>query len=117
MEALMLWENCIVAPPKKYPPELRERAVRLVFQIRKERGTTHGVIAEVSERLGIGDQSLRIWVKQAEVDSGARAGTTASDAARIVEFEREVRELRRSNDILKAASAFFARELDPRPPR
>jgi transposase len=79
MEALMLWENCIVASPKKYPLELRERAVRLVFQIRKERGTNQGAIAEVSRQLGIGDQSLRQWVKQAEVDVGGRAGTTTSE--------------------------------------
>jgi transposase len=106
-----------MAPPKKYPVELRERAVRLVFEMRKERGTSTGVIPEVAARLGIGDQSLRIWVKQAEVDSGRRPGTSTDEGARLAELEREVRELRRSNEILRAASAFFARELDPRPPR
>lgn len=102
---------------KKYPDELRERAVRLVFQIRKERGSSHGVVPEVAKRLGINGQSLRAWVKQADVDAGMRPGTLTVDAQRIAELERENRELRRSNEILKAASAFFARELDPRPPR
>jgi transposase len=106
-----------VVAPKKYSDELRERAVRLVFQIRRETGRTQGVIPEVARKLGIGDQSLRTWVKQAEIDSGDRPGTSTSDAQRITELEREVRELRRANEILKAASAFFARELDPRLPR
>jgi transposase len=103
--------------PKKYPEELRDRAVRLVFQIRRERGSSHGVIPEVARRLGIGDQSLRLWVKQADIDEGNRPGTTSTDAERIAELERENRELRRANEILKAASAFFARELDPRLPK
>ena len=103
--------------PKKYSDELRERAVRLVFQIRRETGRTQGVIPEVARKLGIGDQSLRTWVKQAEIDNNERPGTSTTDAQRIAELERENRELRRANDILKAASAFFARELDPRPPR
>jgi transposase len=60
---------------------------------------------------------LRAWVKQADIDAGEKPGTSTADAQRIAELEREVRELRRSNEILKAASAFFARELDPRPPR
>lgn len=103
--------------PKKYSDELRERAVRLVFQIRRETGRTQGVIPEIARKLGIGDQSLRTWVKQAEIDNNERPGTSTTDAQRIVELERENRELRRANEILKAASAFFARELDPRPPR
>ncbi|MDQ3765293.1 MAG: transposase [Actinomycetota bacterium] len=76
--------------PKKYPEELRERAVRLVFQIRRERGNSHGVIPEVARRLGIGDQSLQLWVKQANIDEGTRPGTTSADAARIAELEREI---------------------------
>jgi transposase len=103
--------------PKKYPDELRERAVRLVFQIRRERDSAQGVIPDVARRLGVGEQSLRSWVKQADIDAGERPGTTSADAARIAELERENSELRRSNEILKAASAFFARELDPRLPR
>ncbi|GII59207.1 hypothetical protein Pth03_75960 [Planotetraspora thailandica] len=67
--------------------------------------------------LGIGSESLRNWVRQAEIDGGQRPGTTTEEAKRIAELEREVRELRRANEILKAASAFFARELDSRPPR
>jgi transposase len=103
--------------PRKYPDELRQRAVRLVHQITEERGSNHGVVAEVARRLGVGDQSLRTWVKQAEIDNGRRPGTSSSEAQRIAELEREVKELRRANDILIAASAFFARELDPRPKR
>jgi len=117
MEALIIWENVIVPTPRKYPDELRERAVRLVVKIREERGSGHGVVPEVATRLGIGEQSLRLWVKQADVDQGGRPGTSTADAARITELEREVRELRRSNEILKAAASFFARELDPRLPR
>jgi transposase len=102
--------------PKKYPEELRERAVRLVFQIRRERGNSHGVTPEVARRLGIGEQSRRAWVKQADIDEGNRPGTTRTDATRITELERENRELRRANEILKAASAFFAPKLNPRLP-
>jgi transposase len=102
--------------PKKYPDELRERAVRMVFQVREESGQ-HGAIARVADRLGVNRETLRAWVKQAEIDTGQRLGTSTVDARRIAELEREVRELRRANEILKAASAFFARELDPRLPK
>jgi transposase len=71
----------------------------------------------VADQLGVNRETLRNWVKQAEIDGGKRPGTSTVDAQRIVELEREVRELRRANDILKAAASFFARELDPRPPR
>jgi transposase len=71
----------------------------------------------VAAQLGVGRETLRNWVQQAEVDSGKRPGTTTADAQKIVELERENRELRRANEILKAASAYFARELDPRLPR
>lgn len=103
-----------VPAPKKYPDELRTRAVRLVFDTRRARGNSYGVIAEVATRLGIGDQSLRSWVRQAEIH-GESSGTPMSAERRITELTREVQQLRRSNEILKAASAFFARELDPRP--
>ena len=102
---------------KKYPDEVRERAVRMVFQIREESGQQHGAIARVADRLGVNRETLRNWVRQTEVDAGNRPGTTTVDAQRIAELERENRELRRANEILKAASAFFARELDPRLPR
>src|SRR5438045_8592449 len=103
--------------PKKYPDEVRERAVRMVFEIREETGQQQGAVARVADRLGVNRETLRNWVKQAEVDAGRRPGTSAVDSQRIAELEREVRELRRANEILKAASAFFARALDPRLPR
>jgi transposase len=89
----------------------------MVFQIREESGQQQGAIARVADRLGVNRETLRNWVKQAEIDSGKRAGISTVDAQRIAELERENRELRRANEILKAASAFFARELDPRLPK
>ena len=103
--------------PKKYPDELRERAVRMVFEMRERTGQRKGALARVGEQLGINPETLRNWVNAAEVDAGQRPGTTSEDRQRIAELERENRELRRANEILKTASAFFARELDPRPPR
>ena len=103
--------------PRKYTDELRERAVRLVFDIRKSDGGGRGAIARVADQLGINRETLRAWVRQVEVDAGARPGTSSMDAARIAELERENRELKRANEILKAAAVFFARELDPRLPR
>ena len=102
--------------PQKYPVELRERAVRMVLDIRGEAGRDEpGVIPRIAKQLGIGVESLRGWVKQAEIDEGRKPGTSTADAQRIFELERENRELRRANDILKAASIFFATELDGRP--
>ena len=103
--------------PRKYPDEVRERAVRMVFEIREESGQQQGVIARVADRLGVNRETLRGWVRQAEVDGGKRPGVSTVDVQRIAELERENRELRRANEILKAASAFFARELDPRLPK
>jgi transposase len=102
---------------KPHPAELRERAVHMVFELRAETGNARGSIARVGQRLGINTETLRNWVNKAEVDSGQRPGITTGDKKRIAELEREVRELRRANEILKAASAYFARELDPRHPR
>jgi transposase len=102
---------------RKYPDELRERAVRMVFEIREQTGEQRGAIARVGERLGVNNETLRNWVAQAEVDSGRRPGLSTDDRQRIAQLERENRELRRANEILKTASAFFARELDPRLPR
>jgi transposase len=102
---------------RKYPQELRDRAIKMVFELRQETGEKTGTIARVADRLGIHREALRTWIRQAEIDSGQRAGTTTSEAQRIAELEREVRELRRANEILKAASAYFARELDPKLPR
>jgi len=102
---------------RRYPPELRERAVRMVAETMQQTGERVGVITRVARQLGVGTESLRSWVRQAEVDGGRRPGLTTAEQQRIAELEREVRELRRANEILKAASAFFARELDPRPPK
>ena len=102
---------------QKYPEELRERGVRMVLEVRAETGERHGAVTRIAKQLGVGAESLRQWVNQAEVDSGRRPGTSSADGQRIAELEREVRELRRANDILKAASIFFATELDGRPKR
>ena len=102
---------------KRYPPELRDRAVRMVLETMEQTGQRVGVITRIARQLGIGAESLRGWVRQAEVDGGRRPGLTTAEQQRITELEREVRELRRANEILKAASAFFARELDPRLPK
>jgi transposase len=105
-----------MAPPRKYPDELRERATRLAVEARRDPASATGAIKRIADRLGVHPEALRTWVKQAETDEGIRPGTTSPDAARIAELEREVRELRRANQILKAASSFFAAELD-RPSR
>jgi len=101
----------------KYPREVRERAVRMVFEHRDEYESEWAAICSIAEKFGMTSETLRKWVRRAEIDEGARPGTTTADAERIRELERENRELRRANEILKAASAFFARELDPRPPK
>ena len=102
---------------KAYPSELRQRAVETVFEVRRETGSTKGAISRVGRQLGVNPETLRNWVRRAEVDSGQRSGTTTEQHQRIRELERENRELRRPNEILKSASAFFARELDPPPPK
>jgi transposase len=100
-----------------YPREVRERAVKMVFEHRGEYPSQWAAIRSISEKFGMTSETLRSWVRQAEVDDGRRPGVTSAEAERIKELERENRELRRSNEILKAASAFFARELDPQPPK
>ena len=102
---------------KKYPDELRERAVKMVLEIREREGKGHGEIARVADQLGVHREALRLWVQRAEIDGGSRPGVTTDAKQRIAELEKENRELRRANEILKAASAYFARELDPRLPR
>jgi transposase len=101
---------------RRYSPEDKARAVRLVRQLRKELGTAHGTIGRVAGQIGCGEESLRTWVKQADIDEGVQPGLTTLEAKRIRELEQENRELRRANDLLKRASAFFAAELD-RPSR
>ncbi|OLL70329.1 Mobile element protein [Pseudonocardia sp. Ae168_Ps1] len=106
-----------MAAPRKHPNELRERAIRLVLDAKADpvnAGTN--VCRRIGDQLGILPETLRGWVKQAEIDAGSRPGTTTDQAARLAELERETRELRRANTILKSASAFFAAELD-RPQR
>lgn len=100
-----------------YPREVRERAVRMVFEHRGEYASQWAAISSISEKFGMRAETLRGWVRQAEADDGRRSGVTTDEAQRVKELERENRELPRANEILKAASAFFARELDPRPPR
>jgi transposase len=101
---------------KKYPPEMRERAVRLVFEQQAEYDSQWGAIESIAEKMGCSSEALRKWVRQAERDSGQRPGPTTNEHVRVVELEREVRELRRANEILRKASAYFAQaELDRRP--
>lgn len=97
---------------RRYSPEVKERAVRLVVQLREETGEKHGSVKRVAEQLDIGVESLRSWVRQHEIDHGERPGTTSEDAERIKELEQQNKELRRANSILRSASAFFAAELD-----
>ena len=104
-----------MAAPRKYPEELRERAIRMALDLRRDPATRTGALRRVGDQLGINPETLRNWVTQAEVDAGDRAGATTEEARRVVELEREVRELRRANEILRTASAFFAAaELDRR---
>jgi transposase len=99
--------------PKQYPRELRERAVRLVAEQRDQYETEYAAIRSIAAKLGIATpESLRKWVRQAEVDGGQRPGVSSEESAEIRKLRAEVKELRRANEILKAASAFFAAELD-----
>ena len=106
-----------MAAPRKYPDELRERAIRLVLDAKKDPATRPAACRRIGEQLGINPETLRNWVTQAEVDAGDRPAATSTDAQRLTELERENRELRRANAILKSASAFFAAELDRPSPR
>lgn len=102
-----------MARPTKYPPELRERAVRLVLESKAGYPSEFEAIRSVAAKLGIGSaETLRKWVRRAEIDGGVRAGKTSEEIAEIRELKKENAELRRANEILKAASAFFAAELD-----
>ena len=98
---------------KQHPAELRERAVAMVFELRAASGSSRGTLTSVGHKLGINPEILRNWVEKAEIDSGQRPGTTSDDKKRIAELERENRELRRANEKLKTASAYYARKLDP----
>ena len=103
----------VMGAPRKYSVELQERATRMALDARKDPGTSRGAIKRIADQLGVHPEALRNWVRQAEIDNGVRPGTTSDDATRLAELEREVRELRRANEILRTASAFFAAaELD-----
>jgi transposase len=102
---------------KRYPAEVRERAVRLVLEHRGEYESEWAAITSIAQKCGMTPETLRKWVRQTEIDGGRRPGISSAEAQRIKELERENKELRRANEILKAASAFFARELDPQPRR
>ena len=97
---------------RRYSAEEKAQAVRLVRTLRDELGTKHGTVQRVADLLGYGLESVRAWVRQADIDDGLIGGTTSAEKRRITELEQEVRELRRANSILKSASAFFAAELD-----
>jgi transposase len=97
---------------RRYSDQEKTQAIRLVRQLRAELGTDHGTVYRVAKQLGYGIESVRAWVRQADIDEGVTAGTTTADAERIKRLEQENRELRRANEILKRASAFFAAELD-----
>jgi transposase len=101
----------------RYPAEVRERAVRLVLEHSGEYPSEWAALTSIAAKCGMTPETLRKWVRRAEVDAGARAGLTTDERKRLQELERENRELRRANEILKTAASFFARELDPRPPR
>ena len=97
----------------RYAPELRERAVRMVFEHEAAAGSQWAAICSISAKIGCSPEALRKWVRQTERDAGEREGATSAEKARIKELEREVRELRQANEILRKASAFFAQaELD-----
>ena len=101
---------------KRYSPEFRERAVRMVLEHAGEHASQWAAIQSIAAKVGCTDETLRSWVRQAERDLGGRAGLTSSERDRLKELERENRELKRANEILRKASAFFAQaELDRRP--
>jgi len=104
-------------PPKhpaarRYTGAEKEQAVRLVRQLRKELGTEEGTVGRVARQLGYGEESVRNWVKRADVDQGVKPGTTTAELERLKQLEQENKELRRANEILRRASIFFAAELD-----
>lgn len=97
---------------RRYSDEEKRAAVRMVRALRAETGMTHGAVKRVAQQLGYGTESVRTWVKQADVDDGVTPGVTTDEAGRVKDLEQEVRELRRANEILKRAAVFFGAELD-----
>ena len=97
----------------RYPPELRERAVRMVAEIREQHESEWAAMGQVAKLLGVGTpETVRKWVRQAQIDDGTRPGATTDESAELKRLRRENAELKRANAILKAASAFFAAEID-----
>ena len=105
-----------MAHRSRFSQEVRERAVRMVSEHRGEYGSEWEAICSIGEKIGCSAETLRKWVRRTEIDSGGRSGLTTEERARMKDLEREVRELRRANEILRKASAYFAQaELDRRP--
>jgi transposase-like protein len=97
---------------RRYSQEEKDAAVRMVRTLRAELGTTQGTVQRVAEQLGYGVESVRAWIKQADIDDGHAPGVSTAEAKRIKELEQENRELKRANEILKRAASFFGAELD-----
>jgi transposase len=97
---------------RRYSPEEKAAAVRMVRALRAELGTDHGTVQRVAEQLGYGTESVRLWVRQANIDEGHAPGVSTAEAKRIRDLEQENRELKRANEILKRAASFFGAELD-----
>ena len=107
-----------MARPSPYPPELRKRAVRMVAEVRPDYATEWAAVKAVASKLGIGStETLRSWVRQDQIDSGTRPGTTTEESAQVRALKKENAELKRANEVLRTASAFFAAQLDPTRPR
>jgi transposase len=102
---------------KPYPPEVRERAVRMVFEHQDGYPSQWKAIESISAKLSINHETLRQWVRRAETDAGERPGLTTDERTQLRELQREVKELRRANEILKSAATFFGAELDRQQPR
>lgn len=103
--------------PRQYPPEFRQRALRLLEEASGDHGTEFEAIRHVSSRLGMSPEALRRWKRQAEIDGGTRPGMSSEEHAEVKRLKREIAELKRTNEILRTASAFFAAELDRPTPR
>ena len=104
----------IVIMPKQFPPEVRDRAVRMTMDRLSEYPSVYAACKALAPKLGVGPESLRRWVVQAQVDAGEKTGPSSDELEEIKRLRAEVRDLKESNEILKQASIFFARELDPR---
>ena len=105
-----------MARTTRFSPEVRERAVRMVFEHREQYASQWEAIGSIAQKIGCSAETLRKWVRRAEIDAGGRSGLTTDERSKMKDLEREVRELRRANEILRKASAYFAQaELDRRP--